>query len=163
MLPCRRHHTVLFTRKFLRSLALAQCPRFQLMRHCRFLHIVWCNLMLPHNSTSRSSSSAGFSQTVLWIVDILFVSPPPSVLGSHVVPLPPPGLEQPVPSPEIAAHSQSLTNASSSSCPTLQPTASTTHVGTHPVRPAGAKRSASTAHAGTHNSNGSCSRTDANL
>ena len=27
---------------------------------------------------------------------------PPSVLGSHVVPLPPPGLEQPAPSPEIA-------------------------------------------------------------
>ena len=45
------------------------------MRHCRLLHIVWCNLMLPHNSTSRSSSLAGFSQTVLWIVDILFVSP----------------------------------------------------------------------------------------
>ena len=85
---------------------------------------------------------------------------PPSVLGSHVVPLPPPGLEQPVPSPEIATHSQSLTNASSSHCPTQQPLASTTHVGTHPVRPAGAKRSASTAYAGTHNSNGSCSRTE---
>ena len=64
---------------------------------------------------------------------------PPSVLGAHVVPLPPPGLEQPVPSPEIAAHSQSLTNVSSSSCPTQQPPVSTTHVGTHPVRPAGAK------------------------
>ena len=85
---------------------------------------------------------------------------PPSVLGSHVVPLPPPGLEQPVPSPEIATHSQSLTNASSSYCPTQQPPASTTHVGTHPVCPAGAKRSASTAYAGTHNSNGSCSRTE---
>ena len=76
---------------------------------------------------------------------------PPSVLGSHVVPLPPPGLEQPAPSPEIATHSQSLTNASS------------THVGTHPVRPAGAKRSASTAYAGTHDSNGSYLRTDAGL
>ena len=75
MLPCRRSHTVLFPRTFLRSLALAQRPRFQLMRHCRLLHIVWCNLMLPHNSTSRSSSLAGFSQTVPWIVDILFVSP----------------------------------------------------------------------------------------
>ena len=71
----------------LRSLALAQRPRFQLMRHCRLLHIVLCNLMPLHNSTSRSSSLAGFSQTVHWIVDILFVSPPPSVLGSHVVPL----------------------------------------------------------------------------
>ena len=85
---------------------------------------------------------------------------PPSVLGSHVVPLPSPGLEQPAPSPEIATHSQSLTNASSSYCPTQQPPASTTHVGTHSVRPAGAKKSASTAYAGTHNSNGSCSRTE---
>ena len=50
--------------------------------------------------------------------------------------------------PVIATQSQSLTNASSSHCPTLQPTASTTHVGTHPVRPAGAKRSTSTAQAG---------------
>ena len=85
---------------------------------------------------------------------------PPSVLGSHVVPLPPPELEQPAPFPKIATQSQSLTNASSSHCPTLQPTASTTHVGTHPVRPAGAKRSASTAYAGTHNSNGPCPRTE---
>ena len=75
MLPCRRHHAVLFPRTFLRSLALAQCPRFQLMRHCRLLHIVLCYLTLPHNSTSRSSSLAGFSQTVLSIVDILLVSP----------------------------------------------------------------------------------------
>ena len=66
-----------------------------------------------------------------------FCQSPPSVLGSHVAPLPPPGLEQPAPSPVIATQSQSLTNASSSHCPTLQPTASTTHVGTHPVRPAG--------------------------
>ena len=64
-----------------------------------------------------------------------FCQSPPSVLGSHVAPLPPPGLEQPAPSPVIATQSQSLTNASSSHCPTLQPTASTTHVGTHPVRP----------------------------
>ena len=83
-----------------------------------------------------------------------FCQSPPSVLGAHVAPLPPPGLEQPTPSPVIATLSQSLTNASSSHCPTLQQTASTTHVGTHPVRPAGAKRSASTAYAGTHNSNG---------
>ena len=74
MLPCRRHHTVLFPRTFRRSLALAQCPRFQLMRHCRLLHIVLCNLTLPHNSSSRSSSLAGFSQTVLLIIGILFVS-----------------------------------------------------------------------------------------
>ena len=92
-----------------------------------------------------------------------FCQSPPSVLGSHVAPLPPPGLEQPVPSPEIAAYSQSLTNVCSSSCPTQQSPVSTAHVGTHPVRPAGAKRSASTTHAGTHNSTGSCLRTDADL
>ena len=90
---------------------------------------------------------------------------PPSVLGSHVVPLPPPGLEQSVPSPELAASSQSRTNVSSSSCPTTQQSpVSTTHVGTHPVRTAsGAKRSANTAHAGTHDSTGSTHRTDAGL
>ena len=53
----------------------------------------------------------------------------------------------------------SRTNVSSSQCPSLQPSASTTHVGTHPVRPAGAKRSASTAQAGNHNSNGPCPHT----
>ena len=89
---------------------------------------------------------------------------PPSVLGSHVVPLPPPGLEQSVPSPELAASLQSSTNISSSSCPSQQSPASTTHVGTHPVRTASsAKRSASTALAGTHNSIGSTLRTDAGL
>ena len=89
-----------------------------------------------------------------------FCQSPPSILGAHVAPLPPPGLEQPAPPPVIATQPQSLTNVSSSHCHTLQPTASTTNVGTHPVRPAGAKRSASTAHAGNHNSIGSCPRTE---
>ena len=89
-----------------------------------------------------------------------FCQSPPSRLGAHAAPLPPPGLEQPTPPPVIATQPQSLTNVSSSHCPTLQPTASTTHVGTHPVRPAGSKRSASTAHAGNHNSNGPCPRTE---
>ena len=89
-----------------------------------------------------------------------FSPSPPSILGAHVAPLPPPGLEKPTPPPVIATQPQSLTNVSSSHCPTLQPTASTTHVGTHPVRPAGAKRSASTAHAGNHYSNGPCPRTE---
>ena len=160
MLPCRRHHTVLFPRTFLRSLAIAQYLRSRLMWHCRLLHIVLCYLTQPHNLTSRSSSLAGFSQTVLWIVVIPFCQSPPAVQSAHVVPLPPPGLDQSAPSPETATQSQSLTNASSSHCPTLQPTASTTHVGTHPARPAGAKRSASTAYAGTHNSNGPCPRTE---
>ena len=89
-----------------------------------------------------------------------FCQSPPSILGAHVAPLPPPGLEQPAPPPVIATQPQSLTNVSSSHCHTLQPTASTTNVGTHPVRPAGAKRSASTAHAGNHNSIGPCPRTE---
>ena len=77
---------------------------------------------------------------------------PPSVQDSHVLPPPPPGLEQPVPPPELAAYSHLLTNVSSSSCHTQQSPVSTTHVGTHPVRTASsAKRSASTALAGTHN------------
>ena len=69
-----------------------------------------------------------------------FCQSSPSVLGAHVAPLPPPGLEQPTSLPVIATQPQSLTNVSSSHCPILQPTASTTHVGTHPVRPAGAKK-----------------------
>ena len=76
---------------------------------------------------------------------------PPSVQDSHVLPPPPPGLEQPVPLPELAAYSHLLTNVNSSSSHT-QPPVSTTHVGTHPVPTAlSAKRSASTALAGTHN------------
>ena len=89
-----------------------------------------------------------------------FCQSPPAVQSARVVPLPPPGLVQPAPSPEIATQTQSLANSSSSQCHTLQPTASTTNVGTHPVRSAGAKRSASTAHAGNHNSFGPCPRTE---
>ena len=89
---------------------------------------------------------------------------PPSVQDSHVLPPPPPGLEQPVPLPELAAYSHLLTNVSSSSCHTQQSPVSTTHVGTHPVRTASsAKRSASTALAGTHNPIGSNLRTDTGL
>ena len=56
---------------------------------------------------------------------------PPSVQDSHVVPQPPPGLEQPVPPPELAAYSHLLTNVSSSSCHTQQPPVSTTHMWEH--------------------------------
>ena len=89
---------------------------------------------------------------------------PPSMQDSHVLPQPPPGLEQPVPPPELAAYSHLLTNVNSSSSHTQQPPVSTTHVGTHPVPTAlSAKRSASTALAGTHNPIGSNLRTDAGL
>ena len=37
---------------------------------------------------------------------------PPSVQDSHVLPQPPPGLEQPAPPPELAAYSDLLTNSS---------------------------------------------------
>ena len=60
---------------FLRSLAIAQYLRSRLMWHCKLLHTVLCYLTQPHNLTSRSSPLAGFSQTVLWIVGILSVSP----------------------------------------------------------------------------------------
>ena len=134
------------------------------MRQCRLLHIVWCNLMLPHNSTSRSSSLAGFSRTVLSIVETLFVCPRHQCWAHMWYLCHRPDSNSQSPSLELAAYSQSLTNVSSSSCPTQQSPVSTTHVGTHPrTRPVGAKRSASTAHAGTHNSTGSCLRADADL
>ena len=89
---------------------------------------------------------------------------PPSVQDPHVLPQPPPGLEQPVPPPEHAAYSHLLTNVNSSSSQAQQPPVCTTHVGTHPVPTAlSAKRSASTALAGTHNPIGSNLRTDAGL
>ena len=47
--PCRRSHTVLFPRTFLRKWVLAQLPRFLLTRLCRLLCAVWCNMTLPHN------------------------------------------------------------------------------------------------------------------
>ena len=75
MLPCRRPHPALRPSMPLRRWVLAQLPRFLLIRLCRFLHIVLRNLTLPHNSTSLSSSLAGFTQTDLLIVGILFVSP----------------------------------------------------------------------------------------
>ena len=161
MLLRRRSHPALCFSMSLRSLALAQCPRFQWTRHCRLLHIVWCYLTQPHNLTSRSSSLAGFSQTVLLIVGILFVSPRHQCWAHMWYLFRRLGLNSQPLLPEIATQPQSLTNASSSHCPTLLPTASTTQVGTHPARPAGAKRSASTAYAGTHNSNGPCPRTEA--
>ena len=83
---------------------------------------------------------------------------PSSTLGAHAAPLPPPGLE--TTPPATVTQPQLHTNVSSPHSPSLQPTASTTHVGTHSVRPVGAKRSASTAHAGNHNSHGPCPRTE---
>ena len=36
-------------RTSLRRWVLAQLPRFLLIRQCRLLYAVWCNMMLPHN------------------------------------------------------------------------------------------------------------------
>ena len=93
---------------------------------------------------------------------------PPPMQGSHALLQPPPGLEQPVPPPELAAYSHLLTThgayVNSSPSHAQQSPVSTTQVGTHPVRTAtSAKRSASTALAGTHNPVGSNLRTDAGL
>ena len=133
-----------FSGTFLRSLVLAQLPRFQLMRQCRLLHKVLCYMTQPHNLTSRSSSLAGFSQTVLWIAVIPFASHRQQYRTHMWYPCRRRDLTNQLLPPVTAIQTQSLANASSSQCPTLQPTASTTLVGTHPARPAGAKRSAST-------------------
>ena len=73
-LPCRRSHTVSFLRTFLRRWVFVQLSHFLLIRQCRLLYAVWCNMMLPHNLTSRSSSLAVFTRTVLWTAKTLFVS-----------------------------------------------------------------------------------------
>ena len=119
--------------------------------------------MLPHNYRSRSSSLAVFTNSPLDRQNPVRQSLPP-MQGSHALPQPPPGLEQPVPPPELAAYSHLFTNVNSSSSHTQQPPVSTTHVGTHTVGSASsAKRSASTALAGTHNPVGSNHRTGTGL
>ena len=75
MLLRRRSHPALCLSMSLHRWVLAQLPRFLVMRLCRLLHIVLYLLTRPHNSTSLSSSLAGFTQTYLLIVGILSVSP----------------------------------------------------------------------------------------
>ena len=72
MLLRRRPHPALCLCMSLRRWVLAQLPRVLLMCLYRCLHIVLCNLMLPHSSTSLSFSLAGFTQTGLLIVGFLF-------------------------------------------------------------------------------------------
>ena len=74
MLLRRRPHPALYLSMSLRRWVLAQLPRFLLIRLCRLLHIVLYYLTRSHNSTSLSSSLAGFTQINLLIVGILFVS-----------------------------------------------------------------------------------------
>ena len=74
MLLRRRPHPVPCLSMSLRRWVLAQLPRFLLIRLCRLLYAVWCNMMLPHNYRSRSSSLAVFTRTVLWTAKTLFVS-----------------------------------------------------------------------------------------
>ena len=67
-LPCRRSHTVLFLRTFLRRWVLAQLPRFLLT--CLFMllcAVLYCTI-LPHNYRSRSSFLDVSSRTILLIV-----------------------------------------------------------------------------------------------
>ena len=64
-LPCRRSHTVLFLRTFLRRWVLAQLPRFLLTCLFRLLHAVLCYTILPHNYRSRSSLLDVSSRTIL--------------------------------------------------------------------------------------------------
>ena len=74
MLLRRRPHPVPCLGMSLRRWVLAQLPRFLLIRLCRLLYAVWCNMMLPHNYRSRSSSLAVLTRTVLWTAKTLFVS-----------------------------------------------------------------------------------------
>ena len=53
MLLRRRPHPVACLSMSLRRWVLAQLPRFLLIRLCRLLYAVWCNMMLPHNYRSR--------------------------------------------------------------------------------------------------------------
>ena len=67
-LPCRRSHTVLFLRTFLRRWVLAQLPRFLLTCLFRLLYAVLYYTILPHNYRSRSSLLDVSSRTILLIV-----------------------------------------------------------------------------------------------
>ena len=72
--PCRRSHTLLCLRTFLRRWVLAQLPRFLLMCLFRLLYAVLCYTMFPHNYRSRSSLLDVSSRTILWTAKTLFVS-----------------------------------------------------------------------------------------
>ena len=67
-LPCRRSHTALFLRTFLRRWVLAQLPRFLLTCLFRLLFAVLHYTGLPHNYRSRSSLLDVSSRTILLIV-----------------------------------------------------------------------------------------------
>ena len=67
-LPCRRSHTVLFLRKFLRRWVLAQLPRFLLTWLFRLLYAVLYYTILPHNYRPRSSLLDVSFRTILLIV-----------------------------------------------------------------------------------------------
>ena len=65
---CRRSHTVLPLRTYLRRWVLVQPPRSLLTRLCRLLYAVLYYTILPHNYRSRSSSSDVSSLTILLTV-----------------------------------------------------------------------------------------------
>ena len=74
-LPCRRSHTVLFLRTFLRRWVLALLPRTLLMCLFRLLNAAMCYTMLPHNYRSRSSLLDVSTRTIPWTAKTSFVSP----------------------------------------------------------------------------------------
>ena len=127
MLLCRRSHTVLFLRTFLRRWVLAKLPRFLLTRLSRLQYAVLYHTILPHNYRSRSSLLDVSSRTILLIVSArhryemilavshhlyfltlsrLALSPIPVDLVRTLAPRallqPPPGLEQYAPPPGLA-------------------------------------------------------------
>ena len=163
MVLCRRSHTVLFLRTFLRRWVLAQLPRFLLMCLFRLLYAVLCYTIFPQLPLTEFFIGCVFSDDPLDRQNLVRQSPP-SVQGPRALLQPPPGFEQLASPPDLAtsSHLHTTHGASTISYPSHapQPPVCTTLVGTHPVRSAAtAKRSASTALAGTHNPVGADPRT----
>ena len=57
------------------QMGLRSASSFLLISLFRLLYAVRCNMMLPHNYRSRSSSSAVFTRTVPWTAKTLLVNP----------------------------------------------------------------------------------------
>ena len=174
---CRRSHTVLLPRTYLRRWVLVQPPRCLLTRLCRHLYAVLYHTILPHNYRSRSSLSVVSSLTVLLTVKArhrhnailvvphrlnlltllrLAVSAVPAMLATvtstlrlHISYYSHHQVSRIM--PVNILHMVYLLKRHRCDLVCVPPL-STIHVGTHPVRSAATyKRSACTALAGTHN------------
>ena len=161
MLLCRRSHTVLFLRTFLRRWVLADVSSRTIFLIVRARHRHKAILVVSHCLHFLT-----LLQLKLSALSSLDSDDHVRTLAPRVLLQPPPGLEQYAPPPglEIDAHlcaSHGIPVKAAPLRPRLrsvisvtppQPPVCTIHVGTHPARSATTgKRSASTALAGTHN------------